>query len=57
MEYLESCIKCGALQLVGHKIDKKKERAISFAMKQVRNFCDILNFLYFFISNIFPNIY
>lgn len=35
MEYLESCISCGALQLVGHKVDKKKERAISFAMKQV----------------------
>jgi hypothetical protein len=35
VESLEQCLSVGALQLIGHKVDKKKERTISFAMKQV----------------------
>jgi hypothetical protein len=35
VDFLETCSSSGQLQLVCHKLDKKKEKAIAFAMKQV----------------------
>lgn len=35
VDFLETCSSSGQLQLVCHKPDKKKEKAIAFSMKQV----------------------